>query len=43
VYIQQADTSTYQLMPILSLMDAEPSIELLQVLKAICKRIVSAH
>jgi hypothetical protein len=43
VYIQQGDPSTYQQMPILSLMDAEPSIELLQVLKAICKRIVSAR
>lgn len=37
VYIQQANSPNYQLMPILSLMDAEPSIQLLQVLKAICK------
>lgn len=36
VYIQQ-EPPTYQQMPILSLMDAEPSIQLLQVLKAICK------
>lgn len=37
VHIQQGNSPTYQQMPILSLMDAEPSIELLQVLKAICK------
>ncbi len=37
VYIQQGNPSTYQQMPILSLMDAEPSIQLLQVLKAICQ------
>lgn len=36
VHIQQGNPSTYQLMPILSLMDAEPSGQLLQVLKAIC-------
>lgn len=36
VYIQKGP-STYQQMPILSLMDVEPSIQLLQVLKAICK------
>jgi len=43
VYIHQGDPSTYQLMPILSLMDTEPSVHLLKVLKAICKRIVSAR
>lgn len=43
VHIQKRVPSTYQLMPILSLMDAEPSIQLLQVLKAICKLIVSAR
>lgn len=37
VHIQQGTPPTYQQMPLLSLMDAEPSIELLQVLKAICK------
>lgn len=37
VNIRQGNPPTYQLMPILSLMDAEPSIQLLQVLKAICK------
>lgn len=37
VYIQQGNPSTYQLMPILSLMEAEPSIQLLQVLKAVSK------
>lgn len=43
VHIQQGEPSTYQLMPILSLMDAEPSVQLLQALKAICKLIVSAR
>lgn len=42
VHIQQGDPSTYQLMPILSLMDAEPSVTLLQVLKTICQLIISA-
>lgn len=37
VYIQQENSLHYQQMPILSLMDAKPSIQLLQVLKAICK------
>lgn len=37
VNIRQGHPPTYQLMPILSLMDVEPSIQLLQVLKAICK------
>lgn len=37
VYIQQANPPTYQQMPIFSLMDADTSIQLLQVLKAICK------
>jgi hypothetical protein len=37
VYIQQGNPPTYQQMPILSLMDPEPSIQLLQALKAICQ------
>jgi len=37
VYIQQGNPPTYQLMPFLNLMDYEPSIQILQVLKAICK------
>lgn len=37
VYIQQGNFPIYQQMPILSLMDAEPSITLFQVLKAICQ------
>lgn len=37
VYIQQGNPPTYQQMPIFSLMDADTSIQLLQVLKAICK------
>jgi len=37
VYIQQGSPPTYQQMPIFSLMDADTSIQLLQVLKAICK------
>ena len=41
VHIQQGSPSTYRLMPILSLMDAEPSVKLLQVLKAISLQIVS--
>ena len=36
VYIQQ-EPPTYQQMPILSLMDVKPSMQLLQVLKAICQ------
>lgn len=43
VYIQPGNPPTYQLMPILSLMDVEPSTQLLQVLKAICKlQVISA-
>ncbi|NET07371.1 MAG: restriction endonuclease subunit R [Merismopedia sp. SIO2A8] len=37
VYIQAGNPPTYQLMPFLGLTDSESSIELLQVLKAICK------
>lgn len=37
VYIQQGSPPIYQQMPIFSLMDADTSIQLLQVLKAICK------
>lgn len=37
VHIQSGNPPTYQLMPILSLMDVEPSTQLLLVLKAICK------
>ena len=37
VNIQGGNTPTYQLMPLLNLMEPEPSILLLQVLKAICK------
>lgn len=37
VYIQQGNSQTYQQMPIFSLMDAETSTQLLQVLKAICR------
>jgi hypothetical protein len=36
VYIQQGDLPVYQLMPFLSLMDSEPAIQILQVLKSIC-------
>ncbi|MFE1745510.1 restriction endonuclease subunit R [Coleofasciculus sp. H7-2] len=36
-YLQQGTPPTYQLLPALNLIDSEPSIELLQVLKAICK------
>ncbi|MEO1430995.1 MAG: restriction endonuclease subunit R [Cyanobacteria bacterium J06633_8] len=35
VYIQQGNPPTYQLMPLLNLMESERAIELLQVLKAI--------
>jgi hypothetical protein len=37
VYLQKGNPSTYQLMPILNLFEQQPSIQLLQVLKAICK------
>lgn len=37
VYLQKGNPSTYQLMPILNLFEPQPSIQLLQVLKAICK------
>ncbi|MDF0556138.1 restriction endonuclease subunit R [Kamptonema sp. UHCC 0994] len=37
VYIRRGEQPIYQLMPSLTLMEPEPSILLLQVLKAICK------
>lgn len=37
VYIQQGNCPTYQLMPFLSLMEPEPAIQILQILKAIGK------
>ncbi|NEO81671.1 restriction endonuclease subunit R [Moorena sp. SIO4G3] len=37
VYLQQETSPTYQLMPLLNLMESESSIQLLKVLKAICK------
>jgi len=37
VLIRQGNPLTYQQMPLLNLMDSESAIELLQVLKAICK------
>ncbi len=37
VLIRQGNPPTYQQMPLLNLMDSESAIELLQVLKAICK------
>ncbi|MEB3218327.1 MAG: restriction endonuclease subunit R [Nostocales cyanobacterium 94392] len=37
VYIQQGNPPIYQLMPSLNLMESERAVELLQVLKAICK------
>lgn len=37
VYLQQGNTPTYQIMPELNLMNPDASIQLLQVLKAICK------
>lgn len=37
VYLQRGNPPTYQLFPKLSLMYSEPSIELLQIMKAICK------
>lgn len=35
--IQSANPPTFQLMPLLNLMDCEPAIQILQVLKALCK------
>ncbi len=37
VYIQGGNSPTYQLMPILNLMEYERAMHLLQVLKAVCK------
>lgn len=37
VYLQAGNPPTYQLMPLLNLMESEPSIQILQVFKAICK------
>ncbi|MUL35391.1 restriction endonuclease subunit R [Gloeocapsopsis dulcis] len=37
VYLKQGNPSTYQLLPQLNLLDSESSIQILQVLKAICK------
>jgi len=37
VYLQQNNHPTYQLLPELNLLDSERSLQLLQVLKAICK------
>jgi hypothetical protein len=37
VYLQPGNPPTYQLMPLLNLMESEPSIQIIQVLKAICK------
>jgi hypothetical protein len=37
VLIQQGNPATYQQMPLLSLMDSESAIQLLQILKAICQ------
>lgn len=37
VYIQNGNPPIYQLMPFLNLMNPEPAVEILQVLKAICK------
>ena len=37
VYLQQGNPPTYQLLPELNLIDSELSLQLLQVLKAICK------
>ena len=36
-YIHSGTPPTFQLMPLLNLMDCEPAIQILQVLKAICK------
>jgi hypothetical protein len=38
VCVQQGNPPTYQLMPVLSLFEPERSIQILQVLKAICKQ-----
>lgn len=38
VLLRQGNSPTYQHMPLLNLMDRESAIQLLQVLKAICKR-----
>ncbi|MBD1833980.1 restriction endonuclease subunit R [Cyanobacteria bacterium FACHB-472] len=40
VYIRQGNPPTYQIMPELNLIDSERLIQLLQVLKALCKLIV---
>lgn len=37
IYLQQGDPPTYQILPEVNLIDAERSLQLLQVLKAICK------
>lgn len=37
VYLQIGNPPTYQLMPLLNLMESEPSTQILQVFKAICK------
>ena len=37
VYIQPGERPTYQLMPLLNLMDSEPAIQILESLKAICQ------
>lgn len=37
VLIRQGNPATYQQMPLLNLMDSESAIQLLQILKAICK------
>ncbi|NEO73535.1 restriction endonuclease subunit R [Moorena sp. SIO3H5] len=37
VYLQQEASPTYQLMPLLNLMESESCLQLLKVLKAICK------
>jgi hypothetical protein len=41
VYLRQATPPTYQLMPDLNLFETERAIQLLQVLKAICKLEIS--
>lgn len=38
VYLQQGNPPSYQLLPELNLIDSERSLQLLQVLKAICKQ-----
>lgn len=37
VYIESGNPPTYQLMPLLNLMEAEPASQILQALKAICQ------